>query len=35
MGMPRRIYTYAPGLGLQSMNELMTFSALLCSAWGS
>lgn len=29
MGMPRRIYTYAPGLGLQSMNELMTFGAFM------
>jgi len=29
MGMPRRIYTYAPGLGLQPMNELMTFGAFL------
>lgn len=29
MGMPRRIYTYAPGLGLEPMNELMTFGAFL------
>ena len=29
MGMPRRIYTYAPGLGLQPMNELMTFGAFM------
>jgi cytochrome c oxidase subunit 1/cytochrome c oxidase subunit I+III len=29
MGMPRRIYTYAPGLGLQPMNELMTVGAFI------
>ena len=29
LGMPRRIYTYAPGLVLQPMNELMTFGAFL------
>jgi heme/copper-type cytochrome/quinol oxidase subunit 1 len=29
MGMPRRIYTYAANLGLQPMNELMTFGAFL------
>ncbi len=29
MGMPRRIYTYPRGLGLESMNELMTFGAFL------
>jgi cytochrome c oxidase subunit 1/cytochrome c oxidase subunit I+III len=28
-GMPRRIYTYPSGLGLQSMNELMTFGAFV------
>jgi cytochrome c oxidase subunit 1/cytochrome c oxidase subunit I+III len=29
MGMPRRIYTYSATLGLQPMNELMTFGAFL------
>jgi cytochrome c oxidase subunit 1/cytochrome c oxidase subunit I+III len=29
MGMPRRIYTYPTSLGLQPMNELMTFGAFL------
>jgi len=29
MGMPRRIYTYEAGLGLQPMNELMTFGAFM------
>ncbi len=29
MGMPRRIYTYPAGLGLQPMNELMTFGAFM------
>jgi cytochrome c oxidase subunit I len=29
MGMPRRIYTYASGLGLQPMNEVMTFGAFM------
>jgi cytochrome c oxidase subunit I len=29
LGMPRRIYTYAAGLGLQPMNELMTFGAFM------
>ena len=29
MGMPRRIYTYSSDLGLQPMNELMTFGAFL------
>jgi heme/copper-type cytochrome/quinol oxidase subunit 1 len=29
MGMPRRIYTYAAGLGLQPMNEVMTFGAFV------
>jgi cytochrome c oxidase subunit 1/cytochrome c oxidase subunit I+III len=29
MGMPRRIYTYGGNLGLQPMNELMTFGAFL------
>jgi cytochrome c oxidase subunit I len=29
MGMPRRVYTYPAGLGLQPMNELMTFGAFM------
>ena len=29
MGMPRRIYTYSGNLGLQPMNELMTFGSFL------
>jgi cytochrome c oxidase subunit 1/cytochrome c oxidase subunit I+III len=29
MGMPRRIYTYSANLGLQPMNELMTFGAFV------
>ena len=29
LGMPRRIYTYGPALGLQSMNELMTVGAFV------
>jgi cytochrome c oxidase subunit I len=29
LGMPRRIYTYQAGLGLQPMNELMTFGAFV------
>jgi cytochrome c oxidase subunit 1/cytochrome c oxidase subunit I+III len=29
MGMPRRIYTYAAGLGLQPMNELITFGSFI------
>lgn len=29
LGMPRRIYTYAAGLGLQPMNELMTCGAFI------
>jgi len=29
MGMPRRIYTYSSGLGLQPMNELMTVGAFI------
>lgn len=29
MGMPRRIYTYAPNLGLQPLNELMTAGAFV------
>ena len=29
MGMPRRIYTYPAGLGLQPMNEVMTFGAFM------
>jgi cytochrome c oxidase subunit I len=29
MGMPRRIYTYNSNLGLQPMNELMTFGAFV------
>lgn len=29
MGMPRRIYTYSANLGLQTMNEWMTFGAFL------
>ena len=29
MGMPRRIYTYSSNLGLQPMNELMTFGSFL------
>lgn len=29
MGMPRRIYTYAAGLGWQPMNELITFGSFI------
>ena len=29
LGMPRRIYTYGSGLGLQPMNELMTVGAFV------
>ncbi len=29
VGMPRRIYTYAPGLGLQSMNMVVTVGAFI------
>ena len=29
MGMPRRIYTYSANLGLQPMNELMTYGAFM------
>ena len=29
LGMPRRIYTYAPELGLESLNEIMTWGAFV------